>query len=91
MSSDETDIDYPVGIVNPHDKPVFVSGNIKNCAAILKNTDAANFRLNIGRRTPVGFFRNLTPGKKLGFCTGWAGLSQKAFNEAIGIIRMYFL
>jgi hypothetical protein len=50
MAADEPDIDDAIRIVDPDHEAILVAGDVKDRAAVLENTGAANFRL-----TSAGF------------------------------------
>jgi hypothetical protein len=37
VGTDESDVDNPIRIVDPHHDPVLVAGDIEHCAAVLED------------------------------------------------------
>jgi len=55
VGADESDIHDPIGIVDPHHQPVFVSGNVEHHPAILEDAGIAKVLLYLRRGCPVSF------------------------------------
>jgi len=55
VGTDKSDIHNPVGIVDPHHQPVFVTGNVKYDPAILEDAGIPEVLFYLCGGCPVGF------------------------------------
>src|SRR5882672_9749173 len=53
MCADKPDVDDPIGIIDPHNDPVFVARDIEHSAAIPEDAGTADIPLNVGWLRPV--------------------------------------
>src|SRR5713101_6182760 len=54
MGADKSDVDDAIRIVDPNHYAIFVAGDVKDHAAILENTSAADISLDIRGLRPIG-------------------------------------
>jgi hypothetical protein len=54
MGADEPDINDAIRIVDPDHEAILVAGDVKDRAAVLENTGAANISLDVRRLRPIG-------------------------------------
>jgi hypothetical protein len=48
MCPNESDVDYPIGVVDPHHDPIFIARDVKHHSVVLENACAAAFDFGTG-------------------------------------------
>jgi hypothetical protein len=62
MGADEPGVDYTIRIVDPHDDPILVTGNIEHYPTVPQNAGRPNVSLHVCGAGPVGYFDLPNPG-----------------------------
>ena len=54
MSADESNVDYAIGVVYPHDQSILIARNIENYTPIFEYAGIPEVLLYLGRWAPIG-------------------------------------